>query len=65
MTKLYCADITCKYHKNTDLCTAKKVLLNYRNMATVNEGRVDMLVCQQYEENEFYKRVKEELNKAE
>ena len=27
----------------------KKVEFIYRNMATVNEGRVDMWICKQYE----------------
>jgi len=30
-------------------CKAKNINLKYRNMATINEGRVDMWICDKYE----------------
>lgn len=61
MHKVLCADITCKFHGDKDNCLAKKVKLAYRNMNTVNEGRVDMLICRTYEESDYIKYLKKEI----
>lgn len=42
-------------------CLCKNISLRYRNMATVNEGRVDMWVCKSYEPNETYKTLDEKI----
>jgi len=50
MPKVYCPCVECKYHGRVNNCKAEKLILKWRNMATVNEGRVDMWICDQYEE---------------
>ena len=44
-------------------CQCKKISLKYRNMATVNEGRVDMWVCKSYEPDAEYKELDERINR--
>lgn len=63
MTKILCPSVECIYNGNHYVCNAKKVELKYRNMATVNEGRVDMWVCKQYELSEDAKRINKEFAK--
>lgn len=63
MTKILCPCIECIHNGNHYVCNAKKVELKYRNMATVNEGRVDMWVCKQYELSEYAKRIDKEFAK--
>lgn len=48
MSSIICGSVDCKYNGDDYKCTADKVKLTYRNMATVNEGRVDMWVCDKY-----------------
>ena len=45
MTKIICPSVECKHCNDNHICTAKQVNLTYRNMVTVNEGRVDMMIC--------------------
>jgi hypothetical protein len=47
MTKVWCPCVEC-VHNDYNRCKAKELKFKYRNMATVNEGRVDMWVCDQY-----------------
>lgn len=61
MTKILCGQIDCKYSNVKNECECKNITLNYRNMATVNEGRVDMLICNQYEMSDEAKQIKKEL----
>lgn len=49
MTKIKCPCAECVHNGNHSICKAKEIKLTWRNMATVNEGRVDMWVCNQYE----------------
>lgn len=49
MTKVYCPNSECIYNGRRGNCKADKLNLEYRNMATVNEGRVDMWICDRYE----------------
>ncbi len=49
MVSITCPCIECKYNGAKYKCKAKNIKLTYRNMATVNEGRVDMWICNQYE----------------
>lgn len=46
------------------VCQLDKISLIYRNMATLNEGRVDMWVCKSYEPDEEYKKYDEYLKRA-
>lgn len=47
MTKVWCPCVECVNNKD-NRCKAKELKFKWRNMATVNEGRVDMWVCDQY-----------------
>ena len=49
MVSVTCPCIECKYNGARYKCKAKNIKLTFRNMATVNEGRVNMWVCNQYE----------------
>lgn len=57
MVSVTCPCIECEYNGRSYKCTAKSLNLKYRNMATVNEGRVDMWICDHYELSESAKRV--------
>jgi hypothetical protein len=57
MVSITCPCAECKYNGKGYKCTAKAIKLSYRNMATVNEGRVDMWICDKYELSEFAKRI--------
>ena len=49
MVSVTCPCIECINHGAKNKCKAKNINLKYRNMATVNEGRVDMWICDKYE----------------
>ena len=57
MSKVICPCIECIYNGKHNVCKADKVEFKYRNMATVNEGRVDMWICKQYELSEDAKNI--------
>lgn len=57
MVSITCPCGECVYNGRGHKCTAKAINLTYRNMATVNEGRVDMWVCDRYELTEWAKRI--------
>lgn len=61
MTKILCPCVECIHNGKRNVCNADKVELKWRNMATVNEGRVDMWICKQYELSEFAKRIDKEF----
>lgn len=58
MVSIKCPCVECIYNGKGYHCTAKAITLTYRNMATVNEGRVDMWICNKYELSETAKRVR-------
>ena len=60
MTKVWCPCIECIYNKN-QRCKAKELSFKHRNMATVNEGRVDMWVCDKYQIDEKSQEIVEQL----
>ena len=57
MVSITCPCIECVYNGKGNKCKAKSIKLTFRNMATVNEGRVNMWVCNQYEVDEIFKRI--------
>ena len=63
MTSIICGSLDCKYNGDDYKCTADKLKLTYRNMATVNEGRADMWVCDKYSMSDETKRILAELGK--
>lgn len=48
MVSITCPCVECIYNGRGNKCRADKINLAYRNMATVNEGRVDMWICDKY-----------------
>ena len=64
MNKIYCGNLKCKFkNENTDICECKKVILNYSNIATVNQGRKDILECKSFEIDDEYAKLKEEVER--
>lgn len=59
MVSVICPCVECEYNGRGYHCKAKSIKLSYRNMATVNEGRVDMWICSEYRLSESAKRVQE------
>lgn len=64
MVSITCPCTECKYNGRGYKCTAKSINLKYRNMATVNEGRVDMWVCDHYELSDWAKKIDEQIEKV-
>ena len=61
MASVTCPCVECIHNGERNKCTAKNISLTFRNMATVNEGRVDMWICNKYEKSDFCKRFEEDL----
>lgn len=61
MVSVTCPCVECIHNGRRNKCTAKNISLTFRNMATVNEGRVDMWICNKYEKSDFCKRFEENL----
>lgn len=61
MVSVTCPCVECTHNGKRNKCTAKNISLTFRNMVTVNEGRVDMWVCDKYEKSDFCKRFEEDL----
>ena len=62
---VYCAALECKYHSDTNRCTAKKITLSSHSVMTVWSGRQEFLKCKQYEMSEKYKALLTVLRMAE
>lgn len=62
---VYCAALECKYHSDTNRCTAKKITLSSHSVMTVWNGRQEYLKCKQYEMSEEYKAILAVLRMAE
>lgn len=61
MVSVTCPCVECIHNGRRNKCRAKNIDLTFRNMATVNEGRVDMWVCNMYEKSESYKKFEKYL----
>ena len=59
MVSVTCPCVECVHNGARYKCKAKNINLKYRNMATVNEGRVDMWICDKYEETPTMKKISE------
>lgn len=64
MVSITCPCAECVHHGTRNKCKAKEINFKYRNMATVNEGRVDMWVCDKYELSEEAKKIYALLKKG-
>ena len=58
MTKVYCADVSCRFCNDDGVCTAKNIALAWSSVMTMYEGRQEFNKCKSYEESEFAKRAK-------
>lgn len=63
MVSITCPCVECIYNGKGYHCTAKSINLKWRNMATVNEGRVDMWICDKYEKSDWCKRAEKSVEK--
>ena len=61
MATIICPCAECIHNDENSHCTAEKIFLKYRSMNTVNEGMVDMWVCDKYEMSEEFKKIKESI----
>jgi S-methylmethionine-dependent homocysteine/selenocysteine methylase len=61
MVSITCPCVECRYNGRAHKCTAKAIKLTYRNLATINEGRVDMWVCNKYELSDEAKRIEKDF----
>jgi hypothetical protein len=62
MKKIICSNIKCLYRNNdTGECKHNKVVLVFSNLATVNQGRKDILECKTFEIDEEYKKLEEKV----
>lgn len=52
MTKVYCADITCKFNDINGLCTQKKIAFSFHSVNTLWEGRQEYHRCKMYQKAE-------------
>ena len=57
MTKVYCANIACKYLDDDNMCQNNKIGLSYHSVVTVNDGRQEFARCKQYEMSADAKRI--------
>ena len=48
MVSITCPCVECIHNGRNNKCRADKINLAYRNVATVNDGRVDMWICDKY-----------------
>ena len=64
MSKIICPCVVCKYNGEDNVCDAEEIRLTFRKMHTVNEGVVDMWVCDKYEMSDYSKRIQESMKQA-
>ena len=64
MVSITCPCVECIYNGRSNKCKADKINLSYRNMATVNEGRVDMWICDKFTLSEEAKQLLEKFTKV-
>ncbi|MEG1565349.1 MAG: hypothetical protein RR342_01225 [Bacilli bacterium] len=57
MTKVYCADLRCKYRRSDGICLLKEINLSQNSIVTVWEGRKEFNTCMNMEESEEYKKL--------
>ena len=57
MTKVYCADVSCKFCNDHGVCTQKKIALGWSSVVTLHDGRQEYHRCKTYEESERSKEI--------
>lgn len=52
MTKVYCADLSCKHCSDKGICTQKTIALSFHSVMTLYDGRQEYSRCKMYEKSE-------------
>lgn len=63
MTKIYCADSSCKFLNDNGVCTAKTVALGWSSVVTVNNGRQEYNKCKTHEKSDRAKEIEKSFEK--
>lgn len=58
MTKIYCADSTCKFNGDDMVCQKEQIVLGWMGVATVNQRMQNYNKCKGYEEIDEYPEMK-------
>ena len=62
MKQIICNNLKCKYWKQSGICSCKTIILKFSNIATVNQGRKDILECSRFEKSKDYIRMEKQIN---
>ena len=65
MKQIICSNLKCKHWKQSGVCSCHTVILKFSNIATVNQGRKDILECSRYEKSKEYKELENKLRELE
>ena len=65
MKQIICSNLKCKHWKQSGICGCHTIILKYSNIATVNQGRKDILECTRFEESKEYSELRKKLNELE
>ena len=57
MTKIYCADVSCKFVNDKGVCTQKTIALGWSSIKTVWDGRQEFNKCKMYEKSEESRKI--------
>ena len=52
-TKVICADATCKWNGDGNVCTCQRIALSYESVLTKHQGRREFRTCRMYEKDEM------------
>ena len=61
MTKVYCADASCKFNNDNGVCTQKKIALSFHSVMTVNDGRKEFNQCKMYQKSQRFIELEERI----
>jgi len=50
--KVICADATCKWNGDGNICTCQRIALSYESVMTYHQGRREFRTCRTYEKDE-------------
>ena len=66
MSKIYCADVGCRFNNANGVCTARKVALSWHSVMTAWDGRQEFQRCKTREKSQKMREMEkkfEELRK--
>ena len=62
MTKVKCADLSCKYNNGRDMCQAREINLAWHSVMTMHDGRQEFNRCKAYEMSEQFRAMKAKVD---